>query len=192
MAGAPLYDSADMARTTLLGGTVAAGEGVVLLAPNWASASERWLASISEPHLSQIAIGVRRIPLREALEDLRDSYLGADAPDWNVLARLEHGQITLQPLEDLEHSPGVRPLTVKAGHSTTLRHPTAFAALCQHGQGVIGRAAIGAPSTVLDGRLHADEVFIVGEAARRGVAVRNASATEPLVLLLILSEESWP
>ena len=181
-----------MARTTLLRGTVAAGEGVVRLAPNWASADERWLASISEPHLSQIAIGAQRIPLREALEELRDWYLGPHSPDWNVLTRIRQGEICLQPLEDLEHSPSTRRLSLKPGHSTTLRHATAFAALCQHGRGRISRAEIVAPAALHDGRLDADEVFVVGEAARRGVPVLNTSASETLTLLLVLSEESWP
>jgi len=178
-----------MAQITLLRGTVAAGEGVVRLAPNWASERERWLASITEPHLSLIAVGARRIPLRDGIEHLRDWYLGANAPDWNVFARLDGSDLILQPTEDTEHGPVSKHLRLAPGHSMTLHHTSALALLCTHGAGAVARVAIQSPSTVNDGRLTPDEVFITGEAARRGVTIRNTGESDPLALLQIYCED---
>ncbi|MBI5282598.1 MAG: hypothetical protein HY858_13015 [Candidatus Solibacter usitatus] len=186
-----------MARLTLLRGAVASGEGVVRLAPCFACqdpppAEERWLASISEPHLSLIAIGARRIPLRDAIDDLRQWFLGPGAPDWNVLARYCRGRITLQPLADCETLPAAQRLTLAAAETTTLRHPHAFALFCLHGQGLVNRVTFQHPLSLSDGRLTPDELFVAGEAARRGIQVRNSSDRERLVLLQILGAGAAP
>ncbi|GEM_PF-7014767 len=178
-----------MAQLTLLRGTVAAGEGVIRLAPNWASENERWLASITEPHLSCIAIGARRLPLRDAIEHLRDWYLGANAPDWNVFARYDGDDLTLQPIEDSEHGPASRQMRIAPGHSLTIHHSSAIALFCTQGAGTISRVAIQSPFEVHDGKLTPDEIFITGDAARRGVTIRNTSETAPLVLLQIYCED---
>ena len=178
-----------MAKLTLLRGAVAAGEGVVRLAPCFTSqdpqAEERWLASVSEPHLSRIAIGVKRIPLRDAIDALRDWFLGTGAPDWNVLARYTRGQVTLQPFADCETHPAVGRMTLAAAGTLTLRHPQAFALLCLHGHGLVNRVAVHQHASLSDGRLLPYELFVTGEAARRGVQVRNSSDGERLVLLQI-------
>ncbi|MBI5084641.1 MAG: hypothetical protein HZB13_08595 [Acidobacteria bacterium] len=178
-----------MAKLTLLRGAVAAGEGVIRLAPCSASqdpqAEERWLASVSEPHLSYIAVGAKRFALRDAIDALRDWFLGTGAPDWNVLARYCRGQLTLQPLADCETLPAMERLTLAAAGAVTLRHPQAFALFCLHGQGLVNRVAVQHPASLSDGRLMPDELFVTGEAARRGVQVRNSSDRERLVLLQI-------
>lgn len=175
-----------MPRLTLLKGTVAAGEGVVRLAPTWAAPNERWLASTTEPHLSQIAVGTRRLELRAALTQLPEWYLGPERPDWNVFARLAGGWLILQPIVDAEHGPTAQTLKLKPGTVHTLKQDGPCAVLCQTGHGTVGRADVQAPAEVIDGRLLADELFVTGEAARRGVPVRN-TGTVPLVLLIIHS-----
>lgn len=114
-------------NTTLLRGAVAAGEGLVRLAPCWVPRSflmpggrlklhpddlyalgahrggidERWFSSTTnadngpgtpaDEGLSYIAIGEKRILLKEAVETLGDVFLGADVIQtyggWNVLCK---------------------------------------------------------------------------------------------------------
>lgn len=174
-----------MAQLTLLRGTLAAGEGVVRLAPNHAAPGERWIASATEPHLSMVAVGRKRIALREALTHLRDWYLGHNGEEWNVLARLGPEGLLLQPVEDCEHPPFFETLRIKPGATLHYAQNGAYALLCRHGQGTVGRVAIQAPSEIHDGRLAADELFVTVEAARRGVPIQNRSAKEALQLLVV-------
>ncbi|WP_321475636.1 hypothetical protein [uncultured Paludibaculum sp.] len=178
-----------MPSVTLLRGAVAAGEGVVRLAPNFAADGERWLASISEPHLSCVAIGARRIPLRDAFAHLRDWYLGPQTPDWNVLARWHKGDLTLQPLDDVEFGPVSDHWTLAPGETNRLHHKGPVVLLCLRGHGQASKVAMEAPFALHDGQLTPDEIFVTGEAARRGIEVRNTSDKAPLELLRIFSED---
>jgi hypothetical protein len=116
-----------MSNTTLLRGALAAGEGIVRLAPCWVPRSflmpggrlkldsrdlyalgahrggidERWFSSTTnadngpgtpeDEGLSYIAIGDKRILLKEAVETIGDAFLGADVMGtyggWNVLCK---------------------------------------------------------------------------------------------------------
>lgn len=181
-----------MPSVTLLRGAVAAGEGAIRLAPNFAADGERWIASVTEPHLSVIAVGARRIPLRDAFVLLPDWYLGAHTPEWNILARWRDGDLTLQPLDDVELGPAYEELTLAPGVSTRLQHSGPMALLCVQGQGLVSKTHIQHPYAVDDGKLTADEIFVTGEAARRGVAIRNTGSHEPLRLLRIYSELQAP
>lgn len=181
-----------MPSVTLLRGAVAAGEGAIRLAPNFAADGERWIASTTEPHLSCVAIGARRIPLRDAFQTLPDWYLGPTSPGWNVLARWRNGDLTLQPLEDVESGPVSDQISLASGASTRLQHNGPVALLCLQGQGLVSKTPIQAPHALHDGRLTADEIFVTGEAARRGVVLRNTSETQALQLLRIFSETPTP
>ncbi|MGJ5814685.1 hypothetical protein [Paludibaculum fermentans] len=176
-----------MPSVTLLRGAVAAGEGVVRLAPNFAENGERWIASISEPHLSCIAIGARRIPLRDAFEKLPDWYLGAHAPGWNVLARWSNDDLTLQPLDDVELGPCSDQWKLRPGESRHLQVNGPAALFCLRGRGLVSKVDIQAPHALHDGKLTPDELFITGERARRGLDILNTSADQPLELLRIFS-----
>lgn len=178
-----------MPSVTLLRGAVAAGEGVVRLAPNFAENGERWIASITEPHLSCIAIGARRIPLRDAFDKLREWYLGAQAPDWNVLARWTKNDLTLQPLDDVELGPVSDHWTLHPGESGHLQYKGPVVLLCLRGQGLVAKVEIQSPHALHEGKLTPDEVFITGERARRGLEIRNTSDKKPLELLRIFSED---
>lgn len=178
-----------MAQLTLLRGTLAAGEGVVRLEPNRVSPDERWLASISEPHLSQIAVGARRLRLRDAVEQIPDWYLGPGLHPWNVHARWDGQHLLLQPIEDAERGPASARHALKPGSKLTLRRQGPSAILVLRGAGFVSRVPVQSPAESDNGRLLPDEVFVSGDATGRGVIVRNTGDT-PLEFLEIYCQES--
>ena len=76
-----------------------------------------------------------------------------------------------------------RELTVYPGRSVTIKDAAAYGVICVQGYGQFGAHQISAPSLIRFGEMTEDEFFVTHTAAAEGVTVRNASSTEPLVLL---------
>jgi len=74
-------------------------------------------------------------------------------------------------------------LTVLPGRTALVRDGAAYGAVVVQGYGSVGKLEVETPSLIRYGQLTKDELFITAPAAARGIAVRNASATEPLVIL---------
>jgi hypothetical protein len=74
-------------------------------------------------------------------------------------------------------------LTVLPGRSATIRDEGPYGAIVVQGHGVLGSLEIEAPGLIRFGEMTRDEVFVSAKAAKQGVAIRNPSASDPLVLL---------
>ena len=59
----------------------------------------------------------------------------------------------------------------------------AYGLIMLEGYGTLGSHKIDTPSVIRYGELTNDEFFVTETAAKSGVAICNASATEPLVML---------
>ncbi len=74
-------------------------------------------------------------------------------------------------------------LTVLPGRSVTLRDAAAYGLIVTEGHGSLGVHRIESPTLIRYGQLTDDEFFVTEDAARAGVAVRNDSPSQPLVML---------
>ena len=74
-------------------------------------------------------------------------------------------------------------LAVEPGATTVITDTDAYGAIVVQGRGTLGVHPAAAPTMIRFGQLTEDEFFVSEAAARRGVRVVNASATEPLVVL---------
>jgi hypothetical protein len=74
-------------------------------------------------------------------------------------------------------------LTVKPGHSVTIRDPAAYGLIVVQGWGLVGKVEVEAPCLIRFGQMTKDELFITAAAAARGVKVTNRSDKEDLVML---------
>jgi hypothetical protein len=74
-------------------------------------------------------------------------------------------------------------LTVKPGASAVIADAAGYGCVAVQGRGTIGRWPLEARTLIRYGELTHDEYFVSEPAARQGVAIANASASEPLVLL---------
>jgi hypothetical protein len=74
-------------------------------------------------------------------------------------------------------------LTVKAGHSVTIRDAAAYGLIVVQGFGLVGKLEVETPSLIRFGQMTKDELFITAAAAARGVKVTNRSDKEDLVML---------
>jgi hypothetical protein len=74
-------------------------------------------------------------------------------------------------------------LTIPPGRRATVRDAACYGCIAVQGHGSIGPWPLETPTLIRFGQLTADEFFVSEKAARAGVAVDNASETEPLVLL---------
>ena len=74
-------------------------------------------------------------------------------------------------------------LTVLPGRSAILCDAEAYGALVSQGHGTFGKHPVCAPTMIRFGEMTEDELFITADSARQGVTIRNASDSDPLVVL---------
>jgi hypothetical protein len=74
-------------------------------------------------------------------------------------------------------------LTVFPGASVTIKDAGAYGIIMMQGRGKMGIWEIETPALIRYGQLTNDEFFISEQAAKEGVVITNASATDPIVML---------
>ena len=74
-------------------------------------------------------------------------------------------------------------LTVFPGRSATIRDAAAYGTILVQGHGKVGKHQVATPAMIRYGEMTQDELFVTAEAANKGVAIKNESATENLVFL---------
>jgi hypothetical protein len=74
-------------------------------------------------------------------------------------------------------------LSVEPGATVTIVDAEAYGCIAVQGHGTIGRWPLETRTLIRFGELTFDEYFVSEQAARAGVRIANASASEPLVLL---------
>jgi hypothetical protein len=74
-------------------------------------------------------------------------------------------------------------LTVEPGATALVADAAAYGCIAVQGHGTIGRWPLETRTLIRFGELTFDEYFVSEQAARQGVRITNASASEPLVLL---------
>jgi len=74
-------------------------------------------------------------------------------------------------------------LTVFPGASVTIKDAAAYGVIVVQGHGTFGKHEIETPSLIRFGEMTKDEVFVTAAAAKNGIAIRNTSNTENLVML---------
>jgi len=74
-------------------------------------------------------------------------------------------------------------LIVLPGCSVTIRDAAAYGVIVVQGWGTVGKLDVETPSLIRYGQMTKDELFVSAAAAQRGVAVKNRSDKEDLVML---------
>lgn len=74
-------------------------------------------------------------------------------------------------------------LTVLPGRTVTITDPGAYGVILVQGHGQLGVWEVDTPALIRFGQLTSDEYFVSEKAAREGVRIHNASATDPMVML---------
>ena len=74
-------------------------------------------------------------------------------------------------------------LTVQPGRTITVRDTDAYGCIVVAGFGSVNGRTISSPTLIRYGQLTEAELSVSEPAAREGVAITNASGTEPLVIL---------
>ncbi len=74
-------------------------------------------------------------------------------------------------------------LTVEPGQTVTVRDADAYGCIVVQGHGSMNAHEVSSPALIRYGQLTDDEFYVSEAAAREGVAVANASGTDPLVIL---------
>jgi hypothetical protein len=74
-------------------------------------------------------------------------------------------------------------LTVLPGHSVKISEREAYGVLVSQGHGTFGKHTVSAPTMIRFGEMTQDELFVTADAAKQGVHIRNASNSDPLVIL---------
>jgi hypothetical protein len=72
---------------------------------------------------------------------------------------------------------------VGPGASVVITDSAAYGAIAVQGRGTLGVWNVETPTLIRYGELTHDEFFVSEPAAQAGVAIKNSSDTEPLVLL---------
>ena len=78
---------------------------------------------------------------------------------------------------------GAKELTVLPGQTVTITDNAAYGIIVMQGHGKMGVWDIETPALIRYGQLTNDEFFISEKAAKEGVTISNASATDPIVML---------
>ena len=78
---------------------------------------------------------------------------------------------------------GAKELTVLPGKTVTIKDSAAYGIIVMQGHGKMGVWDIETPALIRYGQLTNDEFFISENAAKEGVTITNASATDPIVIL---------
>lgn len=76
-----------------------------------------------------------------------------------------------------------RELTILPGRSAVIRDDGPYGAIVIQGKGKMGPLDVESPALIRFGQATQDEVFVTAGAARAGVKISNASASDPLVML---------
>lgn len=79
-------------------------------------------------------------------------------------------------------------LTVFPGHTVTIRDEAAYGFITVQGNGTVNGLPLSSPTLIRYGALTDDEFFVIHDAAKNGVVIKNVSDNEPLVLLKHFSE----
>ncbi len=74
-------------------------------------------------------------------------------------------------------------LTIEPGATVVIKDAAAYGIIMMQGHGKMGVWDIETPALIRYGQLTHDEYFISEKAAREGVTITNASATDPIVML---------
>jgi len=74
-------------------------------------------------------------------------------------------------------------LTVRPGRRASIKDMAAYGTILVEGHGKVGKHQVATPALIRYGQMTQDELFVTAEAANRGVAIENESATENLVFL---------
>jgi hypothetical protein len=74
-------------------------------------------------------------------------------------------------------------LTVLPGRTVRISDAAAYGLIVTQGHGTLGKHQISAPTMIRFGQMTEDELFVTADAAREGVQIANASASDPLVIL---------
>lgn len=65
----------------------------------------------------------------------------------------------------------------------TIQDAAAYGLIVTQGHGMFGKHAVSAPTMIRFGQMTEDELFVTADAARQGIAIQNASVSDPLVIL---------
>ena len=79
-------------------------------------------------------------------------------------------------------------LTVYPGQTVTIKDAAPYGIICLQGYGTFGEYPLETPTLIRYGQATYDEYFVTEKAAREGVTITNASATEPIVILKHFAE----
>ena len=74
-------------------------------------------------------------------------------------------------------------LTVRPGQSVITRDAACYGLIVVQGHGTVGTWEVESPTLIRLGQMTRDELFVTEAAAKEGVAVKNPSPCEPLVIL---------
>src|SRR5580692_2071983 len=74
-------------------------------------------------------------------------------------------------------------VTLLPGRSVTIQDAAAYGLIVTQGHGKFGQHSISAPTMIRFGQMTEDELFVTAPAAKEGVKIQNASASDPLVML---------
>jgi len=104
--------------------------------------------------------------------------------------------VPVRPIEEMEETGyrenwitygsghySAKELTVLPGRTVTMKDAAAYGLILTQGWGRLGKNAVSTPSMIRFGELTEDELFVTADAAKEGIRVENASATDPLVML---------
>ena len=78
---------------------------------------------------------------------------------------------------------GAKRLTLDPGGKVVLKDNVSYGLICIQGRGTINGMELSSPSMIRFGQLTNDEYFVTASAAQNGVAFKNCSENEPLVVL---------
>ncbi len=74
-------------------------------------------------------------------------------------------------------------LTVHPGATVTITDAEAYGLIVVQGHGDFGGTPVSTPSMIRFGQLTEDELFVTAGAAQKGVAIKNLSTADPLIIL---------
>jgi hypothetical protein len=74
-------------------------------------------------------------------------------------------------------------LTVFPGRTVTIQDAAAYGTILVQGWGQFGKHRAETPALIRFGEMTQDEFFVTADAARKGIVIKNESATENLVFL---------
>ena len=127
----------------------------------------------------------------------RDLDVIMDAADWDLNTIPDYRQKFFRPpLLEMEGDGfrqdwicygneyvAAKELTVEPGASVVIKDAAAYGCLAVQGRGEFGGFVMESPTLIRYGQLTADEFYVSNARAKEGVAIKNTSPVEPLVIL---------